>query len=396
MAGKNQVTLTFAGDSSSLERSFDRVGSSAKDMGDSVENAGRGFDRVGEGADTADTRAMGFRDTITGLQDLNKGLTGDFDSLGDQLFMIGMGFGDLASGVANFGVQFAQQIGTFIMNTGRAVASHVASTATMIAGWVAQGAAALVSGAQMAAAWLIGLGPIGLVIAAIAAIVAVLVALGVDFDDVKNAIGAGWEFIKNAAMGVFNWLKANWPLVLAIITGPIGLAVLAIVRNWDTIKRGFTAVKDWIGDRISDIVGFITGLPGRISSAASGMFDGIKSAFRSAINGIIGLWNNLSFPSITVGGQDPLGSFGPSLPRVTIGGWDLPNIPYLHTGGEFRAPTGQREGLAMLLNGERVLRPGDSGGVTVIVNAPLISSETELMRMVEDHFRRGGFGGLGL
>jgi hypothetical protein len=386
VAGKNQVTLTFAGDSKSLEDSFDKVGKGAEDMGDNVGRGAEAFDRVGDSADNAEGKMTGLASGIDGVTTL-------MDDPSPQEFA--QGLADIADGIGNFLIpSLKTAVTSFASNAAAAASSaatHVAAAATTVAGWVLMGVQATLNAAKMAAAWLISLGPIGLVIAAVAAIIAILVALGVDFEDVKNAIGAAWTFIKNAAMGVFNWLKTNWPLVLAIITGPIGLAVLAITRNWDTIKRGFTAVKDWIGNRISDIVGFITGLPGRISRAASGMFSGISGAFRSAINSIISLWNGLSFPSLTIGGQDPLGSFGPSLPTVTIGGWDLPNIPYLHTGGTFQAPGGQREGLAMLLDGERVLKPGDTGAVTVNVYAPLISSTQELMRMVGDEFRRGGF-----
>jgi phage-related protein len=89
-------------------------------------------------------------------------------------------------------------------------------------------------------------------------------------------------------------------LLLAIITGPIGLAVLAINRNWTAIKDGFTAVRDWIGDRITDIVGFFTGLGGRISKAATGFFDGVKkiasdavAAVGASIGGIVGFFTGI-------------------------------------------------------------------------------------------------------
>ena len=79
-------------------------------------------------------------------------------------------------------------------------------------------------------------------------------------------------------------------------------------------------------DSVVDEVG---GLGGRITSAASGIFDGVKDAFRSAINFIIDGWNNLSFslPSIPT----PFGD---------IGGYTIstPNIPRLATGGVIHSP----------------------------------------------------------
>lgn len=395
MASDVEIKVKATG-ASAAAGDIKRVNDALDDTGRSGRDAARGFDRVGEGADTADTRAMGFRDTITGVQDLNRGLTGDFDSLGDQLFMIGTGFGDLASGLANFGVQFAQQAATFIANTARMVATHVTAVATTIAGWVAQGVAALAAGAQMALAWLIGLGPIALVILAVGAIIAILVALGVGFDDIKKVAETVWNFILGAIKAVWNWVSKNWPLLLAILTGPIGLAVLVITRNWETIKNGFTAVKDWISNRVSDIVGFITGLPSRISRAASGMFGGITEAFKSAINALIDLWNNFS---ITFGGYDIPGP-GPNIPSFTI---DTPNIPHLARGGLgtglIMAGERGRELIDLGAAGGRVMSNADtenalgSGGsvinVTVYVQGSVVT-ERELVGVLTQELRTKG------
>ena len=387
---KNEVTLTFAGDTTSLERSFDKVGAGADKAGRDVSS---GFDRVGESADNLDTRAMGFRDTVTGVQDTFRGLTDDSASLQERVLLLGMGFGDLASGVANFGTQFARQAATFVANTARMAASHVTAAATTVAGWVTMGIQSTIAGAKMAAAWLIGLGPVGLVIAGIAALVAVLVALGVDFDDVKNAIAAGWEFIRGAAASAFEWLRTNWPLVLAIITGPIGLAVLAVVRHWGTIRSGFTAVKNWIRDRVNDIVSFITGIPGRISEAAKSIGSTIINGIKNGITGIGGFVSDI--------GASIKGAINSALhlPFTIKGPGPLPDftIPAFHTGGTFRAPAGRREGLAVLLDGEKVSRPGASEGSGVTVNvfvAGSIRSDRDLVRVIRDEFARGGFQGV--
>lgn len=105
--GKNEVTLTLVGDEKDLQRAFDAVGQASRDMEKKVEGASRSvagsFDRVGEAADTVDTRAMGFRDTMTGVQDSLKAvgveLSGGFF---DSLLLAGFGIGDLASGIFNF------------------------------------------------------------------------------------------------------------------------------------------------------------------------------------------------------------------------------------------------------------------------------------------------------
>ena len=388
MAGQNKVTLTFAGDSSALERTMDNVGSGARDMGRKVDDQSSKLDRLGEAGGTAETRFLGLGAGISGVSTIMSGDAGPED--------YAMALADLGDSIEHTVIPIVKTMGTQILTTGRAAvtaaAEHAAAAATTVLGWIKMGIQATINAAKMAAAWLISLGPVGLVIAAIAAVIAILVACGVGFDDVKHVAEMAWNFILGVIQGVWQWLQTNWPLVLAILTGPIGLAVLAIQRNWETIKSGFTAVKDWIAARITDIVSFFTGMPGRLASAAGDLWGWIGRSFKTALNSVIGVWNNFKIPSITIGGWDPPGP-GPSFPSFHTPEINTPNIPYLHTGGTFRAPGGRREGLAMLLDGERVLGPGQSaggGGVTIIVQGSVIT-ERQLMGLVRDEIKRGGF-----
>lgn len=114
--------------------------------------------------------------------------------------------------------------------------------------------------------------PIALVIIAIIALVAIIVVAYQKVGWFRAAIDAAWQAIQvaffavlGAVKAVFNWLKTNWPLILAILAGPVGLAVLAIVRNWNTIKAAATAVAGWVADRFRSLVNFFSGLPGAIA-----------------------------------------------------------------------------------------------------------------------------------
>lgn len=162
----------------------------------------------------------------------------------------------------------------------------------------------------------LALGPILLIVGAVAAVGAAIYELWQHWGEI-------WGGIKDIISGVWNWISDHWPLLLGILTGPIGLAVLAIKGHWD------------------DIVGFVEAIPGRIASAASGMWDGISGAFKAAINYIIGIWNDfvgyLKIPGIHVG-------IGPV--HYDWNGVDLGSnlkIPTLDTGGIVTGPT-----LAML------------------------------------------------
>jgi hypothetical protein len=117
---------------------------------------------------------------------------------------------------------------------------------------------------------------------------------------------------------VWHWLQGNWPLLLAILTGPVGLAVLFIVKHWN------------------QVVSFFKGIPGRLAAIGSGMWDFIKDAFREALDWVIEGWNGLQF-------QIPGFHAGP----VHFGGFTLgvPQIPLLAAGGVVTRPT-------MLIAGE--------------------------------------------
>ncbi|WP_157383632.1 phage tail tape measure protein [Prescottella equi] len=153
------------------------------------------------------------------------------------------------------------------------------------------------------------LNPIGLIVAAIAGLVAAVVLVATKttwfqtiWDTVWNAIKAAWDWVWGVLQAGFNGLMDAF--------GAVGNKV--------------GEVKDWIVARWNDVVGFVTGLPGRIGSAASGMWDGIKNAFKGAINWIIQAWNAIEFriPGFEVG---PIKWDG-----FTLG---LPDLPLLATGG---------------------------------------------------------------
>lgn len=344
--GKNEVTLTFAGDSDKLEKAFDDVGASAKGMSDKVDSAGKdvesSFDRAGEATDTLDTRAMGFRDTITGVQDSMLGfsqiLKGEFS--GEALLLAGMGVGDLASGFTNFLIPSLKSTVGWLGKTklgmlAQAAAAGVVGAATKV--W---------TGIQAAFNVVMALNPVVLIVLAIIALIAVIVIAWQHSETFRKIVTGAFNFVLKIVQNVWNWIKDNWKLLLAIITGPIGLAVLFITKNWgkikagaavvwNAIKRGFAKVKEWIS------------APFRAGIAIA----------KAAISGIRQFWNdNIAGLGFTVPDWVPF-----------IGGNDF-RLPRLHTGGVVPGLPGQ-ETLALLQGGERVIPGGGRGGgaTTVVV-----------------------------
>lgn len=72
--------------------------------------------------------------------------------------------------------------------------------------------------------------------------------------------------------GIIGWLMKNWPLVLAILTGPVGLAVFEIAKHWDGIKKIFTAAWGWVSGTFSKIWGGVSSvLSHPVDSAKAGI-----------------------------------------------------------------------------------------------------------------------------
>lgn len=270
-----------------------------------------------------------------------------------------------------------------------------------------------ISAATAAASTLLAMAPIILIGIAIAALAYLIIH---NWDTIKAATAVVFSAIVGFIQTAFNWVRDNWPLLLAILTGPIGLAVLLIMRNWDTIKNAFGSAigfirdkaveaKNWIVDRFNDVVSFFSGLPGRIGQVASNMWNGLKDSFRKVINAIISLWNNLSFstPAIHIGGFEVLGKKLPGL-DIPSHTFRTPQIPYMASGGVRAgfAMVGERgRELVQLGAGKRVIGNQRTeamlaaGGGRAQVNnhfyiAGSILTERDLMRILKDHEDRGG------
>lgn len=173
-----------------------------------------------------------------------------------------------------------------------------------------------------------------------------------------------WDKIKAAFAALFDWVKRNWPTLLAILTGPFGVAVLAIVRNWDTIKRAAKAVFDWITGAARAAWSFVSDQFRRISDAISGVMRGVSEtarrivdALKRPINAFIRGWNRIK---VEIPSADPLGAFGPSIGGMTL---RLPHIPELATGGSVL-----RTGLAMVHRGEQFSGVGRTLGGSTTIN----------------------------
>jgi len=158
--------------------------------------------------------------------------------------------------------------------------------------------------------------PIGLVVMAIAALVAGIVWVATQTTFFQTVWAAVWGGVTTAFSATVAFLKGLFNAVWETIKTVFGWSPLGIIiTNWDSI------------------IGFFSGLGAKIGTAASGMWGGIKDSFKTALNWIIDKWNNFKF---TLGGGNILGF---DIPEINL---ETPNIPRLAEGGVVPATPGGR------------------------------------------------------
>lgn len=217
MAG-NTVTLTFAGDSSSLERTFNKVGAGAVEMAGDFDKAegkaksfGGAMDAAGGAADASESKFMGAADLLDGLGGAfglpTEGATGLMRS-----------FGDLSGGFATL----QPMIGGM-----KAMFSGLATT-------------------LMAP-------PMGIILL-IGAVAAALVLAYQKSETFRNIVQGAFNVVKDAAIGVWDFIRSLPEKIMGIggaikdaVLWPYKTAFNLIAKAWNnTVGRLSFEVPSWV------------------------------------------------------------------------------------------------------------------------------------------------------
>ncbi|EQF24686.1 putative membrane protein [Clostridioides difficile CD160] len=170
------------------------------------------------------------------------------------------------------------------------------------------------------------------------------------FDTVKKGIDIfnGLKNTISAAGGVMKLI----PQVLGTMLGPFGLVVIAVgaliavgvllYKNWDTIKKKATEIfgyiKNFISGVCSKIGGFFSSMGTKIKSVIDAIpgvfrkaFNGLVNIVKAPLNGVIKLFNS-SLGSLKFDIPDWVPGFGGN-------SFGIPKIPLLAKGGIIEQPT---------------------------------------------------------
>lgn len=232
--------------------------------------------------------------------------------------------------------------------------------------------------------------PIGLIVVAVGALVAGIIYAYQHSDRFRAIVDAAWKAIKIAAEAVVKWfMDTAWPMLKRVWEG--------IGDGWNWLVTKASEVWTGVREKFTAIVDFVKGLPGAITNAAKGMWEGLKNGLVAVLNWIGDKWNAVADTlSIEVGGKQI--SAIPHMPKFGFdtGGY-TGNVPINRIAGvvhgdEFVIKSKSRKGienaypgLLDYLNANGKL-PGYAGG-------GLVKGTAELRKIIGERFGISDIGG---
>jgi phage-related protein len=173
------------------------------------------------------------------------------------------------------------------------------------------GVQALIMGARMLAGWLMGMGPIGWIIMAVIALVALIILY---WDQIVAAITVAWEWVRAATVTAWNaikeflaglwasilagltaaweWIKNaistawNWVVNLFMTYHPVGI----IISHWEQIKAFTAAAWSWIKAKVSALWnGLVAFLSNGVNKVKTFLSNGFNAAKNFVVNAVTGM-----------------------------------------------------------------------------------------------------------
>ncbi|WP_342578427.1 tape measure protein [Psychrobacillus sp. FSL K6-2843] len=198
-------------------------------------------------------------------------------------------------------------------------------------------------------------GPVGWIITALTIAVPLIIK---HWDSISEFFANLWKGIvdifKKSVDGIVNFLKQWGPTLLAVLTGPIGLLVALVIKNWDAIKTKTSEIFGRVRETTKSIfqsiftntVGKITSLKDRAVEIFGKLKDGItrpiekaRDAIKNAIDKIKSFfhfnfkWPELKMPKFKIkkGSLNPMKWFSEGFPEI--------DIEWFAKGGVMTSPT---------------------------------------------------------
>jgi hypothetical protein len=226
--------------------------------------------------------------------------------------------------------------------------------------------------------------PIGLIVLGLAALVTGIVLAYQHSETFRKIVQASFRVVLAVVQAVWGWIKKNWPLLLAVLTGPIGLLATFVIKHFDTIKSVISAaikiikltfltmIDNMLGG-LRNLTGTLGHLPGPLGApfrAMSGAIDHARDRIHALMDSVRGVHGKSV--KILVGGSGHWDIVGPGGPGHRVGAKGLlvtggvpgrDSVPILAMPGEAVVPKHLTPAIAPFLAANRV--PGFARGGVV-------------------------------
>ena len=188
--------------------------------------------------------------------------------------------------------------------------------------------------------------PIGIVILAIGALIAIILIVIDNLDFFRGIWDAVWKWCSDRITEVVDFIIALWNTYVMIFESVLDAIRSAWGAVWKWVSDRVSDVVTWIGDRWNDAGEFIKSVFRGIGSFIGGIWDGVVSGVKGAINAVIRIING------AISGVNAI--------TGVVGIPAIPSIGYLAKGG-----TAQR-GKSYIVGerGPELFTPGRTGRVT--------------------------------
>jgi TP901 family phage tail tape measure protein len=192
-------------------------------------------------------------------------------------------------------------------------AKHTLTTGQMVVRWAFLGAQSLLHAAKVAAAWLIAMGPIALVIAAVIGLVVLIVK---NWDTIRSKTVELWNAVKAAT-------SAAWAAIKGVFTGALGAIKAAVTMYFTAYRTVITAVVSAIQAVVTGafnaVRSAVSAALGALAGIASGAMGAMKGAVSSGVAGVLGFFS--AMPGRIVGALGNLGGLLAGAGRAVIDGF---------------------------------------------------------------------------
>jgi phage-related protein len=203
----------------------------------------------------------------------------------------------------------------------------LAAWSAIVVIWSAVTTVATAVGAAFGAVIAFITSPIGLIVLAIAALIAIIVLLWQNWDTVSAALGKAWDWLSGKATEIFGaikeWLAGVWDDIKTKAIEVWGSLKDWFDTTWTNIKtavsEAWEAVKTSVSNGITAVVEFVKAMPGKILTAIGDIVTLLAQKgvdlIQGLINGYLSIWDTVLTFAGNIGSKvvGAVGSLGKTL-----------------------------------------------------------------------------------